>query len=131
MEDNFFNIIGLMSGTSVDGIDVSLVKTNGEEFFPIDNYFYKYNRKTKKLLRNILQNSNEFINHIEKIKRIDQLVSKLHLHALKKSGFLPKSDFVGFHGQTIYHNPSLRKSIQLGDPAMIAKRIKKKCNIRF
>ena len=46
---NFLNIIGLMTGTSMDGIDISLIQTNGLELERLNkNYFYKYNYKTKK-----------------------------------------------------------------------------------
>jgi 1,6-anhydro-N-acetylmuramate kinase len=44
---DFLNIIGLMTGTSMDGIDISLVQTNGLDLRRLNkNYFYKYNNKT-------------------------------------------------------------------------------------
>ena len=49
-----------MTGTSMDGIDISLVQTNGLDLRRLNkNYFYKYNNKTKSFLMNIL---NEDIN---------------------------------------------------------------------
>ena len=40
----FYNVVGLMTGTSMDGIDISLVKTNGIELIPLDNFYYKFNK---------------------------------------------------------------------------------------
>ena len=55
MKYDFLNIIGLMTGTSMDGIDISLVQTNGLDLRRLNkNYFYKYNNKTKSFLMNIL-----------------------------------------------------------------------------
>ena len=49
MHYKYLNIIGLMSGTSMDGIDISFVKTNGLELERLNkNYFYEYNITTKK-----------------------------------------------------------------------------------
>ena len=49
MHYNFLNIIGLMTGTSMDGIDISLVQTNGLDLKRLNkNYFYKYSKKNKK-----------------------------------------------------------------------------------
>ncbi len=125
MEDNFYKITGLMSGTSIDGIDISLIKTNGEKFFPIKNYFFRYNKQTKNLLNIILENGSKIINDYKEINRLDNFISKLHITALKKSNFLSNTDIIGFHGQTIYHNPKIRKSIQLGNPQMISNITKK------
>ena len=48
---DFLNIIGLMSGTSMDGIDISLVQTNGLDLKRLNkNYFYEYSNQTKKAL---------------------------------------------------------------------------------
>ena len=47
MINNFLDIIGLMSGTSLDGIDISLVKTDGEDLQNIDNFYYEYNKNEK------------------------------------------------------------------------------------
>ena len=48
MKYDYLNIIGLMSGTSMDGIDISLVQTNGIELKRLNkNYFYEYSNNTK------------------------------------------------------------------------------------
>ena len=50
MQYNYLNIIGLMTGTSMDGIDISLVQTNGLNLKRLNkNYFYKYSIKQKKI----------------------------------------------------------------------------------
>ena len=60
MKYDFLNIIGLMTGTSVDGIDISLVQTNGLNLKRLNkNYFYKYSEETKSFLMEML---NEDIN---------------------------------------------------------------------
>ena len=53
----FLNIIGLMTGTSMDGIDISLVKTNGVDLKRLNkNFYYRYSSETKKILDDILKN---------------------------------------------------------------------------
>ena len=44
MRNNFLKVIGMMTGTSMDGIDISLVETDGIILKSIENYFYKYNQ---------------------------------------------------------------------------------------
>ena len=48
------NILGLMSGTSFDGIDISYVKTNGTSLTNKENHFYEYNSTYKEILYSIL-----------------------------------------------------------------------------
>ena len=44
----FINVIGMMTGTSLDGIDISLIKTNGEKILRSNkNFYYKYDNKIK------------------------------------------------------------------------------------
>ena len=112
-----------MSGTSMDGIDISFIKTNGLELERLNkNYFYEYNITTKKKLTDIL---NEDINYNLKRKQyLDELITNQHYLALKDLDIVKKCDLIGFHGQTIYHN--LKKiSIQLGDPIKLTRMLNK------
>ena len=52
-----YNSIGTMSGTSFDGIDVSLISTNGQDIFDVQNNLYeKFNKQIKSNLKKIKEN---------------------------------------------------------------------------
>ena len=106
-----------MSGTSMDGIDISSVQTNGLDLRRLNkNYFYKYNSQTKNKLMNILK---EDINFKRK-KFLDDFITNEHYLAIKDLDIMGTCDLIGFHGQTIYHNPKKKVSIQLGNPRKLA-----------
>lgn len=119
-----------MSGTSMDGIDISLVQTNGLGLKRLNkNYFYEYNITTKKKLMNI---SREEINlNMNKKEYFDELITNEHYLALKDLNIVNKCDLIGFHGQTIYHDPKEKISIQLGDPKMLSKKLNKNVVFNF
>lgn len=113
-----------MTGTSVDGIDISLVKTNGINIErQNENYFYKFNSRIRNLFLNVL--SEDIKTNLRKKKYLDEVVTEEHYKALKGLKILDKCDLIGFHGQTIYHNPSEKVSIQLGNPQKLAKLLNK------
>ena len=124
MQHNFLNIIGLMTGTSMDGIDVSLVRTNGLDLKRLNqNYFYKYSNKTKETLMNILTEDIDF--NLKRKRLLDDFITSEHYFALKDLDILKECDLIGFHGQTIYHNPSHKLSIQIGNPKKLAQLLNK------
>ena len=113
-----------MTGTSMDGIDISLVKTNGIGLKRLnENYFYDYSNHTKDFLLSLL-NEDLKIN-LKRKKVLDEIITEEHYLALKHLGIIEKSDLVGFHGQTIYHNPDNKISIQLGNPRQLAQKLNK------
>ena len=79
-----------MSGTSLDGIDVSFVRTN-KEFINFDkNYYFKYNKYVINIFKNVLNDYKSYIDNNYLKEKLDKFVTNLHFKAIKKSGFLNK-----------------------------------------
>ena len=124
MDFSFLNVIGLMTGTSIDGIDISMVRTNGLELKRLNqNYYYQYDADTKKKLMDVL--TNDINQNLENKEFLDEFITSEHYKALKDLGIVEKCDLIGFHGQTIYHNAKSKTSIQLGNPKLLSKLLKK------
>lgn len=113
-------IIGLMAGTSVDGIDAALVYTDGERVTrrgAADTF--AYHPQTRAAIFAAYQNPHEIPDNLP------MRIARDHAHAVERlmitSGIQP--DRIGFHGQTIFHNPDQGVSLQIGDAQYLADRI--------
>ena len=136
MNKNFY-CLGLMSGTSMDGIDASIIYSNGlDNLKIIENNYYKYDDE----LINILSNFKNKINSLNDLKLYQKDLKNLErkitiLHAEFANDILKKAkeniDLIGFHGQTIYHNADEKISKQLGDGRLLSQLIKKKIVFNF
>jgi len=128
-------VIGLMSGTSLDGVDAVLlkIKDNGEktkvEF--IDYIEYPFPDGVRKF---ILKNSSNHASNIEDITILNFLIPHIYFDAIKmlcdKANIdLNEIDLIGTHGQTIQHLPEKKEmfgyeiaaTMQIGDPSVLAK----------
>lgn len=118
-----FKAIGLMSGTSFDGIDLALIETDGNDYIKLLNCDYlPYSDDFQRDIREVIFNPSS----LHKIKLLEYEITKFHIQIVKNfihNNNLKSSDIdiVGFHGQTIYHNPELHISWQLGNAAFLAK----------
>jgi anhydro-N-acetylmuramic acid kinase len=115
--------LGLMSGTSVDGVDVALIETDGDTVSAFGPALtVAYDDATRRLIRAAFGAEQA----TAATRAAEHAVTEAHVAAVRQwaetSGVaLPTLDVVGFHGQTIAHRPERRFTWQLGDGTALAR----------
>jgi len=122
--------LGLMSGTSLDGIDAAIIETDGLfEVAPGPSLSTPYTVEERAILLSALEASR----HWEPdepmpaaVAEAERLLTIAHAQAvralLKKAGLTPQDiDIIGFHGQTVLHQPERRRTVQIGMGAELAR----------
>ena len=132
-----YTAMGLMSGTSLDGIDVSIIESDGiREFNSIIDKYFEYDRKLiQKVLeiREKITNSEGLKRYQEEIRDIEREITLFHAKAVNETLEISKSDIdlIGFHGQTIFHDSKKKISKQLGDGKLLSQLTKRKVVYNF
>ena len=129
--EKFYTSLGLMSGTSMDGIDASIIRSDGEnEYESTFDEFFEYDQALYKdlvNLRNKINSANDIIVNSELVSEIERKITLYHAEICNK--IINKSDhevdLIGFHGQTIFHDASQKISKQLGDGSLLSSLLKK------
>ena len=127
-------ICGFMSGTSMDGVDVVFSITNGvDKYKALKFKTFNYSKKTNKILKDSFFKNLDHINNKVLIDEISYLITQDHFKAYKKMCRALKLEpkLIGFHGQTIFHNPKEKKTIQLGEPQLLSNLTKSKVISNF
>ncbi len=126
--------IGLMSGTSYDGVDVALLNTDGETIDRVGPTGYRpYSEQERAVVRRAIAAGGNLslANRAERPKILadaEELVTDMHAEAveafLAANGMPPNEvSVVGFHGQTILHRPDRGMTVQLGNGGALATRL--------
>jgi len=128
--------IGLMSGTSVDGIDAAIVEIHRKGIDTIvDLLAFKNYAYPDSIQERIFKLFDPKTGTVDQICHMNFLLGNLFADAalkiIEEAGLKPIDvDFIGSHGQTIYHMPELiqdtgydcRSTLQIGEPSVIAER---------
>ena len=117
MQKNWISI-GLMSGTSGDGVDASVIRTNGiSEYESIKDKYFEFSPEIYKDIHNLKEKIHK-TQHLEtyksEINNLERKITIFHAKIIKEFN-LREDTLIGFHGQTIYHNPKEKISRQLGN----------------
>ena len=127
-------VVGLMSGTSLDGIDAVLLRVRGNGSKTVFKQIGFVHRSFPRGLQDlILKNSHPNTSRVDDIARLNALLAQVYADAVKSVARSSKVNLahialIGSHGQTIQHLPApvtmfgrkVRATLQIGDPSMLA-----------
>lgn len=123
-------VIGLMSGTSMDGVDAAVLTTDGvtvKSHGP--THFRPYTEPEREALRKALAAARSLHDRTARppaLAEAERLVTDAHAEAVEQLRAANRTlapDLVGFHGQTLFHAPARRLTVQIGDGPALAKRL--------
>ena len=134
-----YTALGTMSGTSLDGIDFSIIKTDGEDHLSLSgNNYLKFSNHVKQKIRSIKSKitstteCKKVINSKE-YKDLSKEITMLHKEGMiKAAGYNGGNpiDAIGFHGITLWHKPADRYTHQIGDAKLLKNSISKYKNLK-
>ncbi len=108
-----------MSGTSLDGIDVAMIETDGRDrVLPGAALTFAYPPDFRERLRSVLGGAGQ-------VEDVEEELTRLHAEAVQDflRQYPDNAEVVGFHGHTILHRPAERRTWQIGDGALLALRL--------
>jgi anhydro-N-acetylmuramic acid kinase len=124
--------LGLMSGTSLDGVDVALIETDGRRVKALGPSGYRpYTETERDLLRRALYEAVDLPDRAARpgcLREAEWAVTSAHAEAVAAFTVQHRLafediDIVGFHGQTVLHRPERKLTVQIGDASVLAKAI--------
>ena len=125
-----FTSLGLMSGTSGDGVDASIVSSDGiSQFEVIKNKYYEYDTEIYKAIHHLkekISNKNDLNRLSNQLKDLERKITLFHAKIINDLKLKNTDVLIGFHGQTIYHNSYEKISKQLGDGKLLSQILKTK-----
>ena len=130
-----YTSLGLMSGTSGDGVDASIIHSDGHtKYEVIEDKYYEYDSEIYKDIHNLKEKiyiPGDLTTHNKELTDLEKKITLFHAKIVKEIADGKKIDFIGFHGQTIYHNSKEKISNQLGDGKLLSQLTKKNVIYNF
>ncbi len=124
--------IGLMSGTSLDGIDIALIETDGAAHVrALGGASVAYPEAFQTRLRQALRDAVGIVNRGDRpgcLADVERELTERQADALLRfmgdKSLQPSAvDVIGFHGQTVLHRPEIGLTVQLGDGPLLARTV--------